>query len=237
MIELWRFFQTNRIDFSKWPRKRTSEGLKARLQSFTNHEVNAANLVDLLRYICYTLQLNNHHEVSIQDGDTLIALQQLKKWYSTITARTLNECVVLEKVEFYLCFRSGSLCWQNFHCIFVLFDLFQLTIQTLDYALVENTKSANVDQAYLEVVSDDIKDMISLTWDHIHSIISKLLEKLRSPGTAAKMVENTITNDENLISCDLKALIGMPGLEEVAANICSSWVEGLEGIMRTKVSR
>lgn len=148
----------------------------------------------------------------------------------------IDDGVLLEKVQFYLCIGPGTLCWQSFHCVFILLDLFQLTIQTLDYALVENPKSAIVDQAYLEAVSNDVKDMISLTWDHIHNVISKLLEQLRMPGTAAKMVENTIRNDENLIACDLKALIGMPGLEEVAANICSSWVEGLEGIMRTRPS-
>lgn len=142
-----------------------------------------------------------------------------------------------EMVPFYLNLEAESLSWDYFHSIFTLLDTFQLTIQTLDYVLVENSNLAITEQAHLEAVSNDVKDKIRRTWARIHNLVSALLYKLRMPGTAAKMVENTIDRDESLIGCDLKALIGMPGLEEIAANICSSWIEGLEGIMRTKPAK
>lgn len=157
------------------------------------------------------------------------------EWYTFTNKRIVMNVIGLEeRVPLYLYIDNQSLDWAYFHVFFTLLDIFQVTMQVLDHALVENCNFKIVDHALLEAVSSEIKGRIVQDWGHIHERASALLQRLRAPGTAAKMVENTIKGDESLIACDLNVLIGVSGLEETATKICLSWAEGLEGILRTK---
>ena len=203
--------------------------------SLTTSEAQAVCIVDILRFLCTIYQVEiSLPSVGVEDNETVNILRELKSWYSSMTSSMIFDGNLPGLVPFFLAGEPGVLNWEYFHGIFTVLDTFQLTIQTLDYALAENLKVVAFEQAHLEAVSNEVKDMMKLALARTHKAVSMLIHKLRVPGAAAKMVEHTIKKDESFITCDLEALIGMPGLEEIAANICSSWAEGLEGILRTK---
>lgn len=231
------FLQKNRDESKDWLCPRTNEDSISELISFTPMEGHVARLVDLLRCLCIAFRLRGPHASEILEKDSVFTvLEMLKTWYTFTTQRVvMNVDDLEERVPFYLYNDTQSLDWTYFHVFFSLLDIFQVTIQALDHALVENRNFKRVDQAYLEAVSSDIKGMIVQDWGRIHERASALLHRLRAPGTAAKMVENTIKGDESLIACDLNVLIGVSGLKETATKICLSWAEGLEGILRTKL--
>lgn len=204
-------------------------------ESLTTPEAQTVCIINILRFFCTVYQLEVPlPSVGVGDKDAYNILRELKTWYSSMTSSMIFDGSLPELVRFFLSGEPGVLNWEYFHGIFTILDTFQLTIKALDYALVENLKILVFDQAHLEAVSNEVKGMMNLALARTHKAVSMLIYKLRVPGAAAKMVEHTIKKDESFIACDLEALIGMPGLEEIAANICSSWAEGLEGILRTK---
>lgn len=204
-------------------------------ESLTTPEAQTMSVVNILRFFCTIYQLEiSLSSVGVGDKDRYNILRELKSWYSSMTSSVIFDGSLPGLVPFFLSGEPGVLNWEYFHGIFTVLDTFQLTIQALDYALVENLKILVFDQAHLEAVSNEVKEMMNQALARTHKAVSMLIYKLRVPGAAAKMVEHTIKKDASFIACDLEALIGMPGLEEIAANICSSWAEGLEGILRTK---
>lgn len=170
-------------------------------------------------------------EVGLSVHRILLAIQS---WYSKSTAVLREDGPLAEMVPFFLSVGTEGLDWFYFHSMFTYMDIYQLTIDALDYALKENSKFEIIDQSYIESVSHDLKKMIGLVWGSSQSLATAICTRLHEPGIAATMVDNAIKGDDNFITCDLKALIGVPGLEEIAAKLCSNWIEGIEGILRTR---
>lgn len=223
--------------FRDWSFLGPEKDYRAKYRSLTFQEARAVPLVDLLIVICTVYKVRvTPYQLGV-DRNMHELLENLKSWFSSMNANLKNDGNLPGQVPFYLSLGAEGLDWQFFHGMFTILDILQPTIQVLNYAVVENPNFKIVDQAHLEAISLDMKGNIDRICARIHEVASAILHNLRVPGTAAKMVENALESDENLITHDLKALIGMPGLEEIAANICSSWAEGLEGVLRTMPSK
>ncbi|MCJ1464356.1 hypothetical protein MMC07_002969 [Pseudocyphellaria aurata] len=227
VIELSKFLQTRRIKFRAWERLRTDEDSTENTSSFTRYEIHTANMIDILRFMCYFSRDGKRAR-----DTTCTLLRDLRHWYSAMSAAVLSEERLEETVPHYLSIETGSLNWVYFHAMFTILDVFRLTIQTLDYLLEKNPTLHSFDQDLLKAASIDIKAIIGVCWANIHKSVTTIINKLRRSGAASMMVDNTINRDENLIGCNVKDLIGMPALVDIASDICSSWVEGLEAIMR-----
>lgn len=237
LIDLWRFFQTNLMVFRDWSFLGPEKDSRARYKSLTYQEARAVPLVDLLIVICTVYKVRvTPYQLGV-DRSMHELLEHLKSWFSSMNENLKHEDNLPGLVPFYLSRGAEGIDWQYFHGMFTLLDILQPTIQALNFAVVENPNFKIVDQAHLEAISFDVKEKIDLICARTRDVASGILHNLRVPGTAAKMVENALESDENLITHDLKALIGMPGLEEIAAKLCSSWAEGLEGVLRTIPSR
>lgn len=153
-------------------------------------------------------------------------------WFSAVSRALGDEAGLERMIPYYLSFEHGGLSWIYYHSIFTILDVLQLTTQTLEYLLEKNPTFHSVDQAHLDAASIDIKAIMGICWATIHTSVTSIINKLREPGVAAMMVENTIEMDESLIGWNLKDLIGMPALVDIASDICSSWAEGLEAAVR-----
>lgn len=223
--------------FRDWSFLGPEKDSRARYKSLTYQEARAVPLVDLLIVICTVYKVRvTPYQLGV-DRSMHELLEHLKSWFSSMNENLKHEDNLPGLVPFYLSRGAEGIDWQYFHGMFTLLDILQPTIQALNFAVVENPNFKIVDQAHLEAISFDVKEKIDLICARTRDVASGILHNLRVPGTAAKMVENALESDENLITHDLKALIGMPGLEEIAAKLCSSWAEGLEGVLRTIPSR
>ena len=205
-------------------------------KSSTIQEGRAVTVAQALMYLCRVYSENISSVVDKKEVDLSVhrILLAIQSWYSKSTAVLREDGPLAEMVPFFLSIGTEGLDWFYFHSMFTYMDIYQLTIDALAYAMKEITKFERVDQSYMEAISHDLKTMIGLVWGSSQSLATAICTRLSEPGVAAEMVDNAIKGDDNFITCDLEALIGVPGLEEIAANICSSWIEGLEGILRTR---
>ncbi len=223
-----------------------AESQKSETNSLTGVEREAHEIVDMLRALCVIYHLKPEKTSRGEDPGEGIdgILQNLQKWQSATARAWIDTCTVQKTFGFSSFTETRDLNWEYFHKIFVLLDLFRLILQTLDYAVAENRKRAVLDQHQLDESSKHMRKSIADLWTSIHEATSKVRDQLRQPGAAAKMVEVAFDDDDNddgrsqngnAVGLELRALIGVPRLEEIAADMCSSWIDGLDGILRTKM--
>ena len=192
-------------------------------------EREMAAVVEILRIICdiyHCKPQKNDRFGEIKDV-VRILVQDLNDWHFAMA----NSWSEMQTDRHFLD-------WEYFHVVFLLLDLSQLTVHTLDHMLAENSKHSIVDQSDLETTSKHIRKSIHELCVNIDRVTSEKLDAFSVRGVADKLIEDAFgqpDDSENGIGLDLKDLIGMPRLQEIVSDICSSWCEALEGIMRTKV--
>lgn len=229
-IELWKFLQTKSGDLSRTPGTLMMEHNRSEPESLTVMEREMAAVVDMLRIICdiyHCRPPRNDRFGEIQDA-VKVLVHDLDDWQFSMVGSWKSE---MQK-------NSRFLDWEYFHVVFLLLDLNQLSIHTLDYVLGENSKHRIIDQGDLESASKHIRKSINELSVNINRVTSEKLDSFSVPGVADRMIEDAFgqpEDGENGIGLDLRDLVGMPRLQEMASDICSSWREALEGIMRTKV--
>lgn len=229
IIELWKFLQTKNGDLATTPGTLMMECNRSKPESLTVMECEMTAVIDMLRMICDIYRCKPQRNDGIRKIKDAVKdmVQDLDDWQTAMVDSWQGQMLK----------NSRILDWEYFHVVFLFLDLNQLTIHTLDYVLKENLEQRLLDQHDLETSSKHIRKSINELCVNINQVTSEKLDMFSLPGFPDQLIQDAFGHseeDENIIGLDLKDLIGMPKLQEIASDICSSWREALEGVMRTK---
>lgn len=135
--------------------------------------------------------------------------------------------------------------WSYYHTRYTYLELCKLVTATLNYVLTENRKQAENQKKesqpfaplYLmeQKISKILNECKKIT-TMIHRSAGELRERLRGPTTLPKFrqaVVGRVDDAEDSIGFELEKFNIAEAMTRVCKDIQGSWVEGLEGIIRT----
>lgn len=212
---------------------------KSEPNSMTEVEREADEIIDMLRSLCAIYYHNPQklHEPSHAPVESITStLQDLQKWLSA-TNQDWQEIRVAQKQSSTTDMTEMKLLsWEYFHKIFVLMDLFRFALLTISYVEIENRKPVvALPQPRLEELVKPVKNLIADLWTSMHESASQLRDRLWAPSASIKMVEVAFLETDDSIGQGLRDLIGREKLEDRVSDLCASWVEALEAILRMKM--
>lgn len=236
MIELWNFLQIKSGDLEKSPGAEMVETNKSEPNSMTEVEREADRIVDMLRSLC-VIYYRKLHEPGHPPAESIASiLQELQKWLSAISQAWQKRRIAQKQSSTLNMMEMKLLNWEYFHKIFVLMDLFRFVLLTIGYIEIENRdNSAALPQPRLDELAKPIKNSIAEIWKSMHESASQLRDRLSAPSASLKMVEVAFLKTDDSIGQELRDIIGREKLEDSVSDLCASWVEALEGILRMKM--
>lgn len=238
MIELWKFLETKGGDLDKSPGAEMLETNKSEPNSMTEVERETNKIVDILRSLCVIYHNPRKlHEPGHAPAETVTSiLQDLQKWLVATTQAWQETRVAQKQSSTTEMMKMELLNWEYFHKIFVLMDLFRFILLTLSYVEIENRKNSTaLPQPRLDELVKPVRGSVADLWKSMHESASQLRDRLRAPSASRKMVEVVFLETDDSIGQDMRDLIGREKLEDSMNDLCSSWVEALEGVLRMKM--
>lgn len=247
IIEFWNFLRTKRGNLTTTLGSSTDEFHPSSCLSFTAIEVELYDIMDMLILVCivYHHKPRNanlggkaRHQPQGQRNHLEDLLRNICSWSDAMAQAWMSAPSVQKSFPCKTCTDAGDLDWEFFHIMFMVLEISQLMIQTLDYVLAENSLYPVLNQGDLAKRSNCIKESIVKLCANVHWTASNLINRLRVASNASMIIDAAFGNAEdsdNNIGWQIRALIGTQRLEQIAASLCSCWIEALEGILRTKV--
>lgn len=237
MIELWNFLQTKSGDLEKSSGAETVETNKSEPNSMTKVEREADRIVNMLRSLCaiYSQKL---HEPDHSPAESIASIfHELQKWLSATNQAWHNIRVAQKQSSIINMMEMRLLNWEYFHNIFVLMDLFRFVLLTIGYVEIENrNNNAALPQPRLDELAKPIKNTIAEIWKSMHECASQLRDRLNASSAPRRMVEVAFLETDDSIGQELRDVIGRENLEGRVRDLCASWVEALEGILKVKMA-
>lgn len=226
-------------DLEKSSGAEMAESNKSERNSMTEVERESDGIVDMLRSLCAIYYQNSQklHEPGHAPAESIVSiLQDLQKWLFATNQAWQKIHVARKQSSTINIMEMKLLNWEYFHKIFVLIDIFRFVLLTIGYVEIENRKhSAALPRPRLDGLVKPIKNSITDLWKSINESASQLRDRLRAHSVPRKMVEVAFLETDDSIGQDLRDIIGREKLEESVSDLCASWVEALEGILRMKM--
>ena len=212
---------------------------EANRDSFTTAEHIIANVVSVLISLHNLYSLPRQHEKTAVAHFVNQALEDLGAW--------LIKCkeIVTWSIDSGICDclpLAPDLAipsWNLYHNYYAHLEQCMFIRATLKFVLSENKKEPIIDQQKLAV---DVKEVLDRCMN-LSSAVSRaallVLKNIQSEAflhglrkAATRSLDDS--TDENLVVEELESLSRGPVKEKVMRNLRDSWVEGLEGVLRTK---
>lgn len=127
--------------------------------------------------------------------------------------------------------------WSYFHSMYSYLELWKFLAPLLDYVLAENRKCKYVDATWLSSKAAILREEGKKLSASVRLSATELSDKLRGPAVLQQFTREVIRNTEK---DDVEDVIGteldLLGNEciEVCKDLQESWIEALDGIIRTK---
>lgn len=200
----------------------------------TDVEVEFDSIVQRLLTLCAAYHYKSRDStLDIIPDSVHTLLKTLGSWISQTAENSKPESVHSDKFVYNLDPDLAIPDWRYFHTNFQTLEICRLTTLTLDYVLAENLAHKLIDPAVLNAVSTDIKQRIENIITNIGNLASALQGQLRAPGSIGKQVDLVFGRPdeaEGRVGQELRKLVGVPKMKEIAADLCASWIEALDGI-------
>lgn len=131
--------------------------------------------------------------------------------------------------------------WSFFHALFSLLDTCKFVAPTMEYVLTENKKRAYVDPTWLANQIKFVREQCTKLSRNVLHAATDLRDNLRE-GAALQEINVAVlgqvedSGNEHEIAKQLRELGDNPALEKTCQEIRDSWIDGLDGVIRTKVA-
>lgn len=129
--------------------------------------------------------------------------------------------------------------WSYFHSMYTYLELCRYLAPLLDYVLAENRKCKHVDAAWLGSKLAKLREEGKKLSTNVRLSVTDLRDKLRGPAVLQEITREVLgdTNkdrSEDVIGMELRSLGNESSV--MCKNIQESWIEALDGVIRTKVA-
>lgn len=130
--------------------------------------------------------------------------------------------------------------WNFFHDRYSLIDACRLVTLTLDYVISENTKECFVEQSWLSNRIDRLRSNLKKLSEVIRRSATDLRNKFLDQGVFQQINSAVLgnieqTEDYEMLITELRDLGDLSTSETFCQDIRESWIEGLNGVIQTKV--
>lgn len=129
--------------------------------------------------------------------------------------------------------------WSYFHSMYSYLELCKFLTPLLDYVLAENRKCKHVDATWLGSKLANIREEGKRLSANVRLSVTDLRDKLRGRSVLQELTQEVIRDtikdkSEDVIGTELR-LLGNDSTV-ICKNIQESWIEALDGVIRTKVA-
>lgn len=215
--------------------KALKENSKGEPDALTRQEQATAYLVSGLEslYTLYSQKLRYEKEA----GNLFIQelFENIEKWLAESC-----EGLVLVTAPLALTPDLSVPLWSLFHDLFIHLDLCKFIIPTLEFAVSENKKQARVGHVWLVDRVEALRKECTKLGESVSRAANKLRDKLNDHTTPQQIEEVVLggldkTEDQDVIAGELRDLGDYVELRKMCQDIRDSWIDGLEGVIRTKI--
>jgi len=131
--------------------------------------------------------------------------------------------------------------WSLFHDLFTHLEMCKFVIPTLEYAVGENKKQSRVGQVWLVDRVETLRKECNKLADSISRLANQMRDKLREQATLQQIEEVVLggldeTEDQDVVASELRSLGDYSELKRICQSIGDSWIDALEGVIRTKIA-
>ena len=236
--QLWIFLQTESQGLETSSVDRMVEYNKIEKDSLTDVEIKVDGIVQSLRILCaiYYYYPQDNAQGALPDSVHKL-LKNLCGWFSHIGKNSKAESVHSDKFVNSLNHAFAIPDWLYFHTNFMSLEICHLTMLTLDYVLSKNSVHKLIDSTVLNALANDIKQSIGKIFTNIEYLASALQNELREQNSIRKLTELVLGQPDERkdgIGQELRSLVDVAHMEEIAADMCASWTDALDGIHRLR---
>lgn len=236
MNQLWAFLQSKIQGLENSSADQMVKYNENERDSLTAVEIDLDNIVETLTVLCAAYHYRPPDNASRNISDSVHSLvNSLSSWYSKIAQNSHLYNSYADIFVYSLDDGFSIPDWQYFHTNFLSLDLCRLTTLALDYILSENREQRLMDPETLKVFSENIKKCIGEILSNITSIATDVQQNLRRPSSIEKLFEIAFDRPDqatDLVGQEMRKLIGVEKMREIARDMCASWIEALDGIHR-----
>lgn len=129
--------------------------------------------------------------------------------------------------------------WSYFHSMYTYLELCKYLAPLLDYIIAENRRCKLVDTAWLGSKLAKIREEGKKLSTNVRLSVTDLQDKLRGPAVLQEITREVLGDSkkdesEDVIGMELRSL-GNESIE-MCKDLQESWIEALDGVIRTKVA-
>ncbi len=130
--------------------------------------------------------------------------------------------------------------WSVFHDLFTHLEMCKFVIPTLEYAVNGNKKQSRVGQIWLVDRAEALRNKCTKLAGTVSRMATKMRDKLREQATLHQIEEVVLgaldeTDGRDVVASELRKLGDYKDLQRICQAIGDSWVDGLEGVIRTNI--
>lgn len=166
-----------------------------------------------------------------------LMLQKLDEWLSVLAKESKPGDFATTTYCFELSSNFAIPDWNYFHTKYSCLEICRFTNLALDYVLSESSKYKLLEPSVLSELSASIKESIAEIYSNIKQHASALQSSLQKKVSVEKFIElgfGMPDDNNDVVGLELRNLVSEPKMEEIASDVCESWVDALEGLIRVK---
>lgn len=180
--------------------------------------------------------VKDSHEKGAQDVFIQDLLDSIEEWLVKCS-KGLASNDVSENLSSGL----STLSWSLFHDLFTHLEMCKFIIPTMEYAVSENKKSSRVGQVWLTDRVEVIRKECFELADAVYQMAKKVQDKILDQATLRELEGVALggldkVEDEDAVASELRKLGDYAEMKQTCRNIRDSWIDGLEGVVRTKIA-
>lgn len=130
--------------------------------------------------------------------------------------------------------------WSVFHDLFTHLEICKFVIPALQYAVSQNKKQSRVGQVWLVDRAEALRNKCTKLAGTVSRMANKMRDKLQEQATLQKIEEVVLggldeREGQDVIASELRKIGDYKDLQRICQAMGDSWVEGLEGVIQTKI--
>lgn len=130
--------------------------------------------------------------------------------------------------------------WSVFHDLFTHLEMCKFVIPTLEYAVSQNKKQSRVGQVWLVDRAEALRNKCTKLAGTVSRMAKKMRDKLQEQATLHQIEEVVLghldeAEDQDVVASELRKIGDYKELQRICQAIGDSWVEGLDGVIQTKI--
>ena len=126
--------------------------------------------------------------------------------------------------------------WNYFHTLYMHLELCQFVMPAMDYIIRENRKRPLIELQWLDSRTARLREACTRLSVTVRRLATELQDKLHEDTTTDKLMQAVLGSSSDVVGQGLGNNIERSDMEQLCKYLQESWIEGLEGVIRTKMS-